>query len=423
MAFLTPKGLYTMGSNAHGKLGLGVQSPSVNSPTMVKHIRMYSWEQVSCGWDHTACILNGGDFYVWGSWKYGAVGSNEKDADSNIFSYTPVKFRFRLGREKVRMTRVVCGKKCTWVIDEKERLFVWGKNESGELGVGDFERRDAPEVVMGRVAQVAVGEDHLLVLGKKGDVFAAGRNLEGQLGIPGIKFLPKFKKVEGIKEWVKVKAGGHSAAIDRYGQLYVWGSSSIGDFEQPVNVSEILPHLKNDLGIIQSVDISSNFTLVLNDQGQLYSWGSNNYGQLGLGNYETQYSPKLISKLNEETKISKVACGQNFVVALGRTIYDKNNQSNISEDKENRPINISTRINKKHEEISFGSFKDISNLWSKPNTSKHKNNKNLIKIRTQSNLSPTQPNFSPKRSKTPWILSNPQMLSSKSHPKFSKSSS
>ena len=49
-------------------------------------------KQVSYGWEHTAVVMSNGDFYIWGSSKYGAIGSvNTSNA------WAPVKFKFRFG--------------------------------------------------------------------------------------------------------------------------------------------------------------------------------------------------------------------------------------------------------------------------------------------------------------------------------------
>ena len=85
-----------LGSNQHGKLGIGSKDINyVSTPHLVKNIHMYQIKQVSCGWEHTAAVMNNGDFYVWGSAKYGAIGaSSTKDA------WNPVKFKFRFGSNK-----------------------------------------------------------------------------------------------------------------------------------------------------------------------------------------------------------------------------------------------------------------------------------------------------------------------------------
>lgn len=123
-AFVTPNGLYTMGSNQHGKLGIGRKDLEwVSTPHIVKSIQMYSCKQVSWGWEHTAAVMKNGDFYIWGSSKYGAIG-----ATASSHSWTPVKFKFRLSSSEgtkcekdssVKIKSVSCGSRFTCAIDSK----------------------------------------------------------------------------------------------------------------------------------------------------------------------------------------------------------------------------------------------------------------------------------------------------------------
>lgn len=121
-AFVTPIGVYTMGSNENGKLGIGQKDISyVSTPHIVKHIQMYECAQVSCGWQHTAAVMKSGDFYIWGSSEYGAIGSSITQN-----TYSPVKFKFKLGNttdnekyQNVWMKSVSCGSHFTCAIDSK----------------------------------------------------------------------------------------------------------------------------------------------------------------------------------------------------------------------------------------------------------------------------------------------------------------
>ena len=126
-AFVTPIGVYTMGSNSHGKLGIGLRDVDyVSTPHIVKNIQMYEWIQVSWGWEHTAAVMKSGDFYVWGSSKYGTIGETVKED-----AYNPIKFRFKIGNnnneqrhfesnpKNLRIKAVSCGPKFTCAIDSK----------------------------------------------------------------------------------------------------------------------------------------------------------------------------------------------------------------------------------------------------------------------------------------------------------------
>jgi X-linked retinitis pigmentosa GTPase regulator len=65
--------VYSMGSNADGKLGIGdINKKVCNVPTLVEGI--YNIKKVSCGLSHTLAVDNDGRAYSWGQSFYGALG-------------------------------------------------------------------------------------------------------------------------------------------------------------------------------------------------------------------------------------------------------------------------------------------------------------------------------------------------------------
>jgi len=67
------------------------------------------------------------------------------------------------------------------------------------------------------------------------------------------------------------------------------------------------------------VSIGSGFGLALTQEGNVYSWGENHLGQLGSGDNVTKATPQLMQHLDTK-RVSYVACGSNFVIALGQTL-------------------------------------------------------------------------------------------------------
>ena len=138
-----------------------------------------------------------------------------------------------------RIVQVIAG--CTAAhyiaLDAEGGAWVWGRNERGQLGLGDTRNRYHPVRVegLGRVAGAAAGRNHTLLLTASGEVWAAGDNRCGQLGIgrpvevAGGQHL-KFTRAVGLPAGaVSVAAGSEfSAAVAGGGALFCAGSQQYG---------------------------------------------------------------------------------------------------------------------------------------------------------------------------------------------------
>ena len=67
------------------------------------------------------------------------------------------------------------------------RIFGWGKNNHGQLGMGDTETRDKPTEIVAltqiAMVQVECGGSHTAVLTKNGQIWCFGNNNNGQCGV------------------------------------------------------------------------------------------------------------------------------------------------------------------------------------------------------------------------------------------------
>lgn len=92
----------------------------------------------------------------------------------------------------------------------------------------------------------------------------------------------------------------------------MWGTSTFGELQTPHRVKKIPER-------VEQVSIGNAFGIALTECQKIYSWGDNAQGQLGKGDFKSTGSPKLLQKLASEGKlITKIACGNNFVLCLGQ---------------------------------------------------------------------------------------------------------
>jgi len=124
-------------------------------------------------------------------------------------------------------------------IQNQKKVFSWGFNQQGQLGLGHLlalEKPTAIQTLPPNVVQIAAGEFHNLVLTSTGTVYAWGRNDLGQCGYKdenapsNVQSTPvevKFKDLEEGEVVSKVGCGGeHSLAVTSKGRIFTWGSGS-----------------------------------------------------------------------------------------------------------------------------------------------------------------------------------------------------
>ena len=147
------------------------------------------------------------------------------------------------------------------------------------------------------VAAVFAGEEHSAAKTVSGRLFTWGSNHKGQLGIaaehlsmvsvPHVVDVPQRPALETI---TCVAAGAqHMVAVSDIGKVYVWGSNSHGQLGHAAsfrNESRVPVMVQNAVlawGVDVPVSVSAGgaHTIVGTLAGKVYTFGRNNYGQLG----------------------------------------------------------------------------------------------------------------------------------------------
>ncbi|CAG0894071.1 unnamed protein product [Darwinula stevensoni] len=255
--------------------------------------------------------------------------------------------------EGIRVRRVVshCTAAHTIIITEEGKTMAWGRNEKGQLGVGDTVRRDHPTMIEDlkdfRVVDAACGRSHTLVLTDRGSVFTFGENKMGQLGLgnqhPVIHTPSKITFKEGPV--VKVACGAEfSMIITNRGCLYSFGCPEYGQLGNntdgkyfahnnrltfncellPIRVSIFIEKTKE--GLISPVDnvfitdiaCGTNHTIATDSQKRAFSWGFGGYGRLGHAEPKDEFVPRLIKAFDGLNRgVKKVFAGSIFSLAIG----------------------------------------------------------------------------------------------------------
>jgi alpha-tubulin suppressor-like RCC1 family protein len=177
------------------------------------------------------------------------------------------------------------------------RLYGWGRNVYGEIGLGNTTSYSSPKQVgaLTTWSQIAMGSGHSLAISESGALWAWGNGGSGKLGLGNTTSYSSPKQVGSLTNWATLmKCGGtpnFSAAIKTDGTLWMWGNNSEGQLGQGNQTYRSSPVQVGALTNWSKVATGSTATIAIKTDGTIWSWGRNSEGQLGLGNTTARSSP------------------------------------------------------------------------------------------------------------------------------------
>ncbi|XP_059047921.1 regulator of chromosome condensation-like [Achroia grisella] len=261
-ALLASGDVYVWGSfrDSHGSMGLVIRGrAAVPSREPVRVPLPEPVADLASGADHLVLLTTSGSVYTMGCGEQGQLGrlsqrSASREARQGFSALlVPSKVTLKGGASKVW-----AGYHATFALDAtKEKLFAWGLNNYGQLGITGEKRKTA------------------LYSPVECDAFPTS-------GAP----------------WRALAAGQHhSLAVDGAGRLRAvgrceYGRLGLGDRVGDAEVPEPVPKLENKKCISIAAGISNSFAVT--DTGELYAWGMGSEGQLGTGASSDANEPTLI---------------------------------------------------------------------------------------------------------------------------------
>ncbi|KAI9157477.1 hypothetical protein LWI28_023232 [Acer negundo] len=137
-AVITDAGaVLTFGWGLYGQCGQGSTDDEL-SPICVSSLLGIRIEGVAAGLWHTICISSDGDIYAFGGNQFGQLGTGGDQAE------TLPRLLDAPGLENVNVKVVSCGARHNAAIAEDGKVFCWGWNKYGQLGLGDVIDRNVP---------------------------------------------------------------------------------------------------------------------------------------------------------------------------------------------------------------------------------------------------------------------------------------
>nr|XP_046250580.1 probable E3 ubiquitin-protein ligase HERC4 [Scatophagus argus] len=239
--------------------------------------------QVACGSQHSVALTKDGQVYTWGQDSRGQLGLGKRKLGAN----SPQHLR---SLSAIPLVQVAAGGEQSFALSVSGGVFGWGRNDCGQLGLGDTTDRHTPTSVhylnMKKTVHISCGKDHTVTLTKTGVVFTFG---SGQ-----------------------------------YGQL---GHNSFSNELRPRIVAELWG------AKVTKTACGRHHTLVLTDSKKVYSFGCGEQGQLGHG-VETHPSVPLpvqlpqVSDTTCDPKIKNIFAGGNCSFATCTSHEEVHEESN-----------------------------------------------------------------------------------------------
>ncbi|KAL4495629.1 hypothetical protein ABPG72_014098 [Tetrahymena utriculariae] len=241
---------------------------------------------VQLGTFHTMALTNAGELYIWGSnessqhaidelqieqaYADQTISKIKINVQTLITSTLPTLLSFFDIKENRRVSFIACGAEYCMAIENRRKIYGWGKNDQGQLGIGVISTIvHKPTEVQGLdgllMKQVACGQIHTLFLSEEGCVYSCGSPTDGKLGLgkrDAIQLFPM--KIQSLAKIDKIACGyTHSLALGE--DVYI----------------------EDDL---------DDFSLLHNEFNKkvVYSWGSAYESKLGHGEKENLFEPSRI---------------------------------------------------------------------------------------------------------------------------------
>jgi alpha-tubulin suppressor-like RCC1 family protein len=214
-------------------------------------------------------------------------------------------------------------------------LIAWGKNQNDGLLTNNFNPRSSEEYIQrpihldlpnpeeGKhdIASVAVGAFHTLVLTQRGKIFVWGNNSDGQLGLGKlVKYAPcpillNLPEAAGNSKPVKVYSNSFSSKVLMDdGSFFVFGYNQHGELGLGSGTKKVYSPTRVVLdpeSPVISLAVGSTHVLALTKNGNIFAWGNNRYGELGSPHPGWPMQEKSPLKL-PRTDFAKITCGSNY---------------------------------------------------------------------------------------------------------------
>lgn len=224
--------VYAWGHNEYGMLGIGSNYYNVLNPTKLPGVSFST--DLSVG-RTSSCIVDQGQAKCAGSGYY--LGRGSTRSDSNVM--VNVEGLDEAGA----VSQMFLGHGHSCLLTISGTVWCWADAVYGQLANPATEGYSVPGKVAGygadkMASEIAAGIHHTCILLSDGTVGCGGRNQYGQLGVGDTEDRSTLTKVQGgLAKVVSISAGfAHTCAVTQNGDVYCWGTDNYGQLGLGGNV-------------------------------------------------------------------------------------------------------------------------------------------------------------------------------------------
>ncbi|GMF30766.1 unnamed protein product [Phytophthora fragariaefolia] len=277
--------LYCFGLGENGQLGQGEDNmESSQEPVRVPQLTSTCVQSVACGANHTLCMSVDGRVYAWGDNSFGQLGMGMK-------SVQPMGTPYRV-EKLVSVRGIACGGGQSFIMT-KTNVLASGSNVAGQLGMGDrIDRTSFEHIPFFR--KMAIAADPL-----------DGTSAES------------WSEVDPTPEDIELSCGMYHTLALSGCQVYSWGIGDDGRLGHGDHESRLVPTLISSLKdtSVTAIACGGSHSGAVTASGDVLTWGSGSQGQLGLGKTRSRCVPTRVRVL-QDVGVTQLAFGEWHSMAL-----------------------------------------------------------------------------------------------------------
>ena len=278
--------ILSWGSNNFGEAGVGSQLNYLTQPQQISNLPPV--QALAAGSNYVLALTRDGRVFAWGGNAYGQLGLSDND---NHFQPAEVT-----GLSNV--TGIAAGFYVSMALKTDGTVWAWGDNSNYQLGDGTQTTRNRPTQIAGLadISRIFIAYSAGYSLKVNGEVWVTGNTTTAISGDTGPNAGPRHVAVfDGA---IQI-AGGSRHVIVLKGDGTVWTggqqqSVALG-FADGGNIAGLrqLPGIADAIGVAAWETNSA----ILRRDGTVLKWGQNEYGQIGDGTLAQRLTP--VAVVNE----------------------------------------------------------------------------------------------------------------------------